>query len=177
MKLNTTHRLIVIMLVLFTYKANSQIKNNSAEEFGLSIFESIKFNNIETFSNYLPTLGDTLIDIDRRNTTKKIVITFEMLEDLKNRLNSRFQYIQEEINKEIEAQNISSSQLSLKRITTEVEVRNNTTLMNTSGIDIILEVICGSKLLIINIEDCIKINNRYYLFDSLKIEVNEIHNK
>lgn len=177
--MKTTAILKLTCGILFSMLCNSSYtqNNKTSEEFGLSIYKSILNNDFESLSNHFPILNDTIVITDKNNNVKKLVITDEILIEIKNKFRMHFYDIHNEIVKLMQTQKKDTSHLILKKIKTEIDVRNNYTLSNTAGIEIYLEIRLGDKLIYIRIEDCIQTKNGYFLFDSLKMELNDIPRK
>lgn len=162
-----------ILQIFCTKNIFSQnLNNKSAADFGMSIFYSVKENNVSELFRYLPVSGDTVSYIGDNNIEQEIVITTKMIKEVKEILLYSFRQIEDELMKEKKKQNIDHSQIILHQITTEYEVIRNQ-IRKTTEIEIYLKIQVGSTQYILRIEDNIKTKNGYFLFDNLKIKSKE----
>jgi hypothetical protein len=168
-KLNHYFTIGIILCLFFQNAFSQNVKNKSAEDFGISIFYSIRDNNFNEFIKFLPVIGDTVSYLDESNKAQKVVINDKMINEMKDRFKFSFQIVQDDLLQEMKSQNIDKSQVVLEQITTEFEVNDNMNIQNV-GIEIFLNIRVRNIRYTIRIEDNIKTNNGYFLFDNLKIK-------
>lgn len=161
-KLKLLRIIMVVSFFLLSLSCGTSIeKNDTPEQFGEMIFNTIKSNDIEKFSKYITTREDfekilVRSSLDEEKKKKSLAEGFDKLKGLNEELIEDFTSVR----KEAEKDGIDWSKTKFLRVEHEIEKEDNT---ESFDIYIIFTYIGLSYK--IKLDDCVKMHRGWLLAD------------